>query len=105
MRDIFNDGYTNNGKGAGPSDEVEDVNVDLISMMPDEMAAQLATRTLAMTTKLSARVKVLNAMAKDAGEGDLSRTQLFMAAVTERLALFEMLINSLANKAESDSKK
>ena len=99
MRDIFNDGYTNNVNNA--DDEVDDVNLDLISMMPEEMAAQLATRTLAMTTKLSARVKVLNAMAKDAGEGDLTRTQLFMGAVTERLALFEMLINSLANESKS----
>lgn len=99
MRDIFNDGYANNVNNA--DDEVDDVNVDLISMMPDEMAAQLSIRTLAMTTKLSARVKVLNAMAKDAGEGDLTRTQLFMAAVTERLALFEMLINSLANESKS----
>ena len=99
MRDIFNDkgGYANNDKGG---DLPDDVNVDLISMMPEEMAAQLSIRTLAMTTKLSARVKVLNAMAKDAGE-DLTRSQLFMAAVTERLALFEMLINSLANESKS----
>lgn len=99
MRDIFNDGYTNNDKGETLPD---DINVDLISMMPEEVVNQLATRTLAMTTKLSARVKILGALAEDAGE-ELTRMQLFMAAITERLALFEMLINSLANESKSKS--
>ena len=103
MRDIFNDGFSSNGKNYS-DDLPEDLNVDIINMMPDEMAAKLSVRTVAMTTKLRARVDVLRAMAKEVGDSP-TKMQMFMAAVTERLALFEMLINSLANKAENDSKK
>ena len=103
MKDIFHDRFPERN-GSGDDDPIEDVNVDLINLMDDKMQSQLSLRTLAMTTKLRARVKVLSEMAGDAGESP-TKMQMFMAAVTERLALFEMLINSLANKAESDSKK
>ena len=100
MRHICNDRVPKYDYCDGITD---DVNVDLISMMPEEVLSNLSIRTLAMTTKLSARVKILGALAEDAGE-EVTRMQMFMAAITERLALFEMLINSLANESKSKSK-
>jgi len=71
---------------------------DLIDVMPRSMKSALVDRCALMADKLNRRSDWLKSLSPDP-EGP-SPLDLHMAALTERLALFEMLIESLTSKVD-----
>ena len=76
---------------------------DFIDAMSSSMKSALADRCALMAEKLNRRANCLKSLSPDP-EGP-SPLDLHMASLIERLALFEMLIESLTSKADDLEKR